>query len=123
MSVTINFPENVWVRLQRKAEREKQSVEDVAVRLLDLALEEEAEAEQTDAELQALVARVKATPPNPAAIRPAVGSLADALAESLAREAAEPQEFDQAEWDRAWDAIEQDMKAVTRANDIAEGRG
>lgn len=123
MSVTINFPESVLTRLKRKAEREKQSIEEVTVHLVDRALDKEADIEQVDAELLALVERIQATPPNPAMLRPAIGSLAEYLAESLAREAAEPEEFDQAEWDRAWDAIEQEMKAVTRANDIAEGRG
>lgn len=123
MSVTIDFPENVLTRLKRKAAREKQSIEEVTVHLVDRALDEDAATEQVDAELLALVERIKATPRNPAMIRPAVGSLAEYLAESLAREAAEPEGFDQAEWDRAWDAIEQEMKEVTRANDIAEGRG
>lgn len=123
MSVIINFPESVLTRLKRKAEREKQSIEEVTVHLVDRALAEDVNTEMVDAELVALVKRIQATPPNPAMIRPATGSLAEYLAESLAREVTDPEAFDQAEWDRAWDAIEQEMKAVTRANDIAEGRG
>jgi prevent-host-death family protein len=73
---------------------------------------------RNDPELVALVERIKATPPNPAAIRPATGSLAEAL-----QNAPEDPDFDLETWTRQWDAIEAEMKAIDRADDIAEGRG
>lgn len=73
---------------------------------------------RNDPELVALVERIKATPPNPAAIRPATGSLAEAL-----QNAPEDPNFDLKTWTRQWDAIEAEMKAIDRADDIAEGRG
>jgi len=75
------------------------------------------EAIRNDPELVALVERIKATPPNPAAIRPATGSLAEAL-----QNAPEDPDFDLETWTRQWAAIEAEIKAIDRADDIAEGR-
>lgn len=72
---------------------------------------------RNDPELMALVERIKATPPNPAAIRPASGSLAEAL-----QNAPEDPDFDLETWTRQWEAVEAEMKAIDRADDIAEGR-
>ncbi len=66
---------------------------------------------------KALVERIKATSPNPAAIRPTTGSLAEELQNTV-----EDPDFDLETWTRQWDAIEAEMKAIDRANDIAEGR-
>ena len=66
----------------------------------------------------ALVERIKATPPNPAAIRPATGALAEAL-----RNAPEDPDFDLETWTRQWDTIEAEIKAIDRADDTGEGRG
>ena len=71
-----------------------------------------------DPKLIALVERIKATPPNPAAIHPATDSLAELL-----RDAPEDPNFDLETWTRQWNAIEAEMKAIDRADDIAEGRG
>jgi hypothetical protein len=76
------------------------------------------EAIRNDPELVALVERIKATPPNPAAIHPATASLAELL-----QNAPEDPDFDLATWTRQWAAIEAEMKAIDRADDIAEGRG
>jgi prevent-host-death family protein len=64
----------------------------------------------------ALVDRIKATPPNPNNIHPATASLADLL-----RNAPQDPDFDLETWTRQWDAIEAEMKAIDRADDIAEG--
>ena len=69
-------------------------------------------------EMIALVERIKATLPNPATIRPATGSLAEAL-----RNAPEDPNFDLETWTRQWNSIEAEMKAIDQADDIAEGRG
>jgi prevent-host-death family protein len=73
---------------------------------------------RNDPEMIALVEAIKSTPPNPAAIHPATASLADLL-----RDAPEDPDFDLASWTEQWDAIEAEMKARDRADDIAEGRG
>jgi len=73
---------------------------------------------QNDPEFQALIEQIKSTPPNPALIRPATESLADLL-----KEAPEDPDFDLETWTKEWAAIETEMKAIDRANDIAEGRG
>lgn len=73
---------------------------------------------RNDPEMIALVEAIKATPPNPAAIRPATGSLAEAL-----QNAPEDPDFDLESWTEQWNAIEAEMKARDRADDIAEGRG
>jgi len=72
----------------------------------------ELEAIRNDPELIALVERIKATPPNPAAIRPASGSLAEALQNSP-----EDPDFDLESWTRQWAAIEAEIKAIDRADD------
>lgn len=73
---------------------------------------------RNDPEMIALVAEIKATPPNPTAVRPATGSLAEAL-----QNAPEDPDFDLESWMQQWDAIEAEIKAIDRADDIAEGRG
>ena len=78
----------------------------------------DAETIRNDPEMIALVERIKATPPNPAAIHPATVSLAELL-----QNAPEDPDFDLETWTRQWDAIEAEMKAIDRADDIAEGRG
>jgi len=65
-----------------------------------------------------VVAKIQATPPNPANIRPATGSLAEAL-----QNAPDDPDFDLETWIREWSMIEYEMKAITHANSIAEGRG
>jgi prevent-host-death family protein len=78
----------------------------------------DAETIRNHPEMIALVERIKATPPNPAAIHPATASLAELL-----QNAPEDPDFDLETWTRQWDAIEAEMKAIDRADDIAEGRG
>ena len=78
----------------------------------------DAETIRNDPEMIALVERIKATPPNPAAIHPATASLAELL-----QNAPEDPVFDLETWTRQWDVIEAEMKAIDRADDIAEGRG
>jgi prevent-host-death family protein len=72
---------------------------------------------RTDPEMIALVEEIKATPPNPAAIRPATGSLAEAL-----KNAPKDPDFDPERWTQQWNAIEAEMKAIDRTDAIVEGR-
>jgi hypothetical protein len=76
------------------------------------------EAIRNDPELMALVKRIQATPPNPTAIHPATSSLAELL-----QNVPEDPDFDLESWTQEWEAIEAEMKARDRADDIAEGRG
>ncbi len=76
------------------------------------------EAIRNDPDLIALVERIKATPPNPDNIHPATASLADLL-----QDAPEDPDFDLETWTQQWNAVEAEIKAIDRADDIAEGRG
>jgi len=116
MSLTITIPDPLAERLQARAQARQRSAQEIVVELLDQNLEED-----IDAELKALVARIRALPPDPSLIRPATGSLKEYLRESLAREAEAGEAFDEEAWQRDWDAIEAEMKAISRANDLAEG--
>jgi hypothetical protein len=113
MAVEITLPQDLATLLQERAEAQNRTMEEEALHLLRIAL-------ATDEALltpEQVVARIKATPPKPNNIRPAHGSLAEAL-----RNGPEDPAFDLAEWKQAWQAVEAEMKATTRANDIAEGR-
>jgi plasmid stability protein len=114
MSLRITLPDKIEAKLRRKAKAKRLSVEELALAILNGALE----AEEAYAEPEEVVMKIQATPPNPRSIRPATGSLVEAL-----RDAPEDPDFDLASWNRSWAAVEADMKAITRANDIAEGRG
>ncbi len=113
MGITITLPDNIAVRLQRKADAQHLSVKEVALDILETVLE----AESAFPTPETVVSKIKATPPNPQSIRPPRGSLADAL-----RNAPDDPDFDLARWNQEWTAVAVEMKAMTRANDIAEGR-
>lgn len=123
MSITITLPDILAAKLETEAQAQSRSAEDIAVELLDQALGVEPLApDYVPLTLEEIVARIRATPPNPEMIRPPSGSLGEYLAASIAAE--DPNEpFDEAEWNRQWAAVEAEMKAMTRANDLAEGRG
>ena len=118
MELTLTLPRALAEKLTSRAKSQRQSVEELACTILDQSLDQD----ENQRALEALVARIKALPPNPQAIRLATISLADYKAQHPVSEA-EDEEFDQEEWQRNWDAIEQEMKDVTRKNNIAEGRG
>lgn len=123
MEITLTLPDVLAAKLQTEAMSRRRSTEEVALELLDQALDAEPETpDYTPPTLEEVVARIRATPPNPEMVRPPKGSLGEYLAASIAAE--DPDEpFDEAEWNRQWAAVEAEMKAVTRANDLAEGRG
>jgi hypothetical protein len=68
-------------------------------------------------DLDTVVADIRAAAPNPAALRPAHGSLHAALADDEGDDS-----FDLADWQREWATVETEMAAMTRADDRAEGR-
>lgn len=58
--------------------------------------------------LEEVVAKIRAVPPNPHGVRPASGSLADAL-----RNAPEDSDFDLVAWTQAWKMAEAEMETIT----------
>jgi len=112
MTLTITVPERLVAQLQRRAAEEQRSAEEAAVALLEEALD--ADVWPTPEEV---VAKLKALGPDPTAVRPAQGSLVEAL-----RNLPSDPDFDVEEWDRQWEAFEAELKAITRTNTIAEGR-
>ena len=113
MSITITLPDELETQLQQRAQAQNRSVEELALDLLTDALE----ANETYLTPEEVVVKIRATPPNPHSIRPARGSLAEAL-----RQAPQDPEFDLVVWEREWAAVEAEMKALTRDNIKAEGR-
>ncbi len=113
MSITITLPDEVRAQLQRAAESQRRSLEELAQDILANA----AEAESAAPTAEEIVARIRATPPNPKSLVPATGSLASAL-----RNAPHDPHFNLAAWEHEWADAESHIKAMTRANDIAEGR-
>lgn len=105
MTLTITLPNHLAEQLQRKAEEEKLAAEEVAIDLLEEALEE-----LWWPTPEEVVAKIKATPPDPTAIRPAEGSLADHL-----RQRTYDPDFEIEE--SRVEAIEAEMKVMTCAND------
>jgi hypothetical protein len=67
-------------------------------------------------EIEAVIAEIKALPPDPSHVHPARQSLAELL-----RNAPEAPDFDLAMWQQAWARAEAYIKAVDMANDRAEG--
>jgi hypothetical protein len=113
MNVTITMPSEMERKLKRKAEKEHRPLEQVIVDLLAEALA----MENAFPSPEDIVARIQATPPNPGSVRPATGSLADAL-----RNAPEDPDFDLATWNQAWTTVETELRAITRVNAATEGR-
>lgn len=103
-------PQAVLLSLERYEQLRRQAGEQAA-EPADLT------AIRSDPALLALTEQIKAEPPDPAACRPATGSLAEAL-----QNAPEDPDFDLDTWTRQWEAVEAEIKAIDRADDIAEGR-
>lgn len=114
MSLTIQLNDVLAKRLQRHAEAHYLSAEEMAHTILEEALQ----GEESGCTPEEVVARAQATPPNPAQIRPATGSLAEAL-----HQATEDPTFDLETWKQAWETVETELKGIAQANDRAEGRG
>jgi plasmid stability protein len=109
----ITLADELVAGLKDRAQRQRLSVEQLAIGILTQALEEP----QVPTPLE-LVERIQATPRDPSQIIPARSNLADALRSTSGDSA-----LDLEAWKQEWAAVEGEMKAVTRANDVAEGRG
>jgi hypothetical protein len=104
MTVTITLPDTIEKSLLKQAKKQKLAPEELALRILEDALVPE-----TELEVEDFAARIKALPPNPNSIRPATESL-----QKLLQNAPYDPEFDLAEWQEAWMAVEAEMKEMTR---------
>lgn len=109
MATNITLPDPLAARLQQQAEAQHRSVEDIALSILNDALEPA----PVFPTVEDVVAKIKATPRNPDSTRPAAGSLADAL-----RKAPSSPDFDLAQWNKDWEAVEAEMRAITHADDV-----
>ena len=67
--------------------------------------------------IEAIVARIKALPPVAPANYPGIETPTHALARYVDDAA-----FDAADWDRQWATVEAEIKTVSRADRLAEGR-
>ena len=111
MTIMISVPSALEDNLLEAARRQHLSPEQLAVQILEDAL-----AEDDLPTLEEVVAKIKALPRRPENIHPAVGSLRDLLAKDP-----EDAEFDLEAWQQEWAKVEEEMRAITLANDIAEG--
>ena len=112
MALTIDLDDELVAALENKARIQQLSVEQLAIGILTEAAREFESLTPLEA-----VAKVQATPPIPGQIRSATANLADLLSSPDG----EP-DLDPEVWRRQWSAVEADLKAVTRANDVSEGR-
>jgi hypothetical protein len=113
MSITITLPDEIEVQLQRAAESQCRSLEEVALDILANA----AGAGSAAATPEDIVAKIRSTAPNPKCVVAATESLAEAL-----RNAPHVADFNLGAWEHEWAAVESEIRATTRVNDIAEGR-
>lgn len=117
MPTTITLPDHIARQLEQHAGAQQRTPESLAIELIALGLADTPP--EPDADLLALVARIKAMPPDPDMIIPARGNLADVL-RSLEAEA---DESDHAAEHAALQAADAELHAINQADDLAEGRG
>ena len=115
MSITITLTDPLAEQLRIRATRQHLQLEEFVFILLKNVLQP---ANQDILAHEDVVAKIKATPPTLKNIRPATSSLLETL-----RHAPDYPDFDLEAWEKQWINVEWEMKARTRANDIAEGRG
>jgi len=121
MTTTVALPNYLVAQLQQRALVQHRSLESLVIEYLETqmqtlpSLPTSAEALANDAELVALVARIKATQPNAARTLPSQTKLAELLAVMVQ---GEPDQVLLA----ALDAAELELRALNRADDLAEGR-
>ncbi|MEZ4770392.1 MAG: hypothetical protein R2844_18445 [Caldilineales bacterium] len=114
MTTTIALPDELEARLRQEANEKHLSLEEFALGILTESLDRDPEFPTLDE----VVAWIKAMPPARHGLRPASGSLAEAL-----RSGPDDPEFDLGRWQTDWARVEAEMGTLTRQNDIAEGLG
>jgi len=107
MAVTITLDDALAAGLENRAKTQQLSVEQFAIRILTQAMGESGS-----------VTIAQGTALQPSRVRPATANLAEVL-----RAAAGDPSFDLENWNRQWSTVEAELKTLTRANDVAEGRG
>ncbi len=128
MSTTITLPAHLVAQLQERATIEHRSVEALAIAYITTGLLEtmalsdapRSDPREDDPELCAVVARIKALPPNPASIIAAQGNLAPVL---RVLEATPDDTSDLNVEIAALQSAEEELRVLNRADDLAEGRG
>ncbi len=113
MTLTLTLPDDLEQELAQQAKVRRQSVETVALGILQEALK----TATLLPSIGEIVATVKSVHSNPLNIRPAQGSLAKAL-----REAPTNSDFDPIQWARDWATIESELHDTDAADDVIEGR-
>ena len=133
MQITLTLSEPIAARLQRQAAQLNVSLDDLALKLFRDGLVAEpvarvspsaAQNGQRDnglSSLQEVVARIQATPPNPAAVVLPTQTF-EAMEAVWQANSASGSDISPEEWDRLWAEFEQELKSSDRADDIAEGR-
>lgn len=111
MRMTIELPDDLEMPLRRAADAQHRPAEEVALDILRAGLLDDLP------DLDAVVADIRAPAPNSAALRPARGSILDALADEPAGD-----RLDLAAWQEAWAGVEAELVGLTWADDRAEGR-
>jgi hypothetical protein len=111
-TINIQLPEALRQRAESIASERGSTIDDLVQELLEEYL-----AHNDQPSLEKVVAKIKATPPNPSNFHPATQSLAELLTAS-------PQDpsFDLEVWNREWAVAEREMKTITHENDRVEGR-
>jgi hypothetical protein len=113
MNVTVTIPDDQVTQLEHLAQYRNRSLDNL---LTEFLLETIRQKLTDDQRLQQLVAETRALPYNPHNLRPAQGSLLEALKNSPV----EP-DFNLETWNKQWAMVEAEMKAIDQANDRAEG--
>ena len=111
MTLLITLPKTTEASLREAAERRKIAPETLAAQILEEAL-----VPDPFPTLEEVVAKIKALPRDPDNIRPATASLRELL-----ENAPEDPDFDLVRWQEEWDRVEAEMKAIERADSIADG--
>lgn len=117
MVVTLELNQQVVKQFQEKAEAQAVSLEQLLVNILTAAADSPPNDRTVQMTPEAVMAQVRALPPNPSSIIPAQGSLLEAL-----QAGPEDPTFDLDTWNQQWTQVEAEMKALTTQNDIQEGR-
>ena len=128
MAMTITLSESIAERLQAHANQFQLSADALAEKLLADALPvsktngfQLPPADDDLSSLEEVIAKIKAIPPNPAAIElgAKVGDMAyiQSLLDNPPTDT-----LTVAEWEEHWSAFEQELKALDRAQAIAEGQ-
>lgn len=112
MSLLIDFSETLEHKVKTEAKKRQRSPEDLIIDIVAKAFEEDFVSSVAE-----VVARIKATPPNPAMVTPSQGS----LAEVLRNNPIDP-DFDLEAWNQEWAVAEEELKRINLLDDLAEGR-